>query len=96
MTSTTNQVASYKGKKYRLLWIGDTKYGRRAHLGFFSGDKDFWVDASAVTVSENAPRRQSSSRGPSRGRRTGCACGSIEGEYHDWYCASCRFDELDM
>jgi hypothetical protein len=31
-----------------------------------------------------------------RGRRTGCSCGSIEGEYHDWYCASCRFEELDQ
>lgn len=31
----------------------------------------------------------------SRGRRTGCACGSIEGEYHSWYCDTCRFDELD-
>lgn len=32
----------------------------------------------------------------SRGRRTGCSCGSIEGEYRDYCCSSCRFDELDQ
>lgn len=30
------------------------------------------------------------------GKRTGCACGSIEGEYHDYYCSSCLFEELDQ
>lgn len=60
MTHTkTNQVGEYKGRKYRLLWIGDTKFGKRAHLQFFDGTKDFWVDASAVTVSESAPRPRS-------------------------------------
>lgn len=95
MASTKSAgVAEYKGRKYRCLFLGATKYGQRAHLQFFDGSKDFWVDASAVRVLESsAPAR---SGGSSRGRRTGCACGSIEGEYHDYYCDSCRFDELDQ
>jgi hypothetical protein len=50
MSAIQNRVAEYKGKKYRLLYIGDTKYGRRAHLAFFDGSKDFWVDGALVTV----------------------------------------------
>lgn len=48
-TTKSNRVAEYKGRKYRLLWSGKTKYGQRAHLEFFDGSKDFWVDASKVT-----------------------------------------------
>lgn len=55
----TSQVATYKGRKYRLLFIGETKFGKRAHLQFFDGTKDFWVDASAVAVSESSPRARS-------------------------------------
>lgn len=48
----------------------------------------------------SAPRKSYTERsygsgGSLRGRRTGCSCGSIEGEYHDYYCSSCRFEELD-
>jgi hypothetical protein len=43
-----DEAAEYKGRKYKLLWIGNTKYGRRARLGFFDGSKEFWVDASAI------------------------------------------------
>lgn len=42
-------VAVYKGRKYRLLWIGQTKFGYRAHLQFFDGTKDFWVDGRLVS-----------------------------------------------
>lgn len=48
-TSTASRTAEYKSRKYRLLYCGPTKYGRRAHLQFFDGTKDFWVDASLVT-----------------------------------------------
>lgn len=41
--------ATYKGRKYKLLWVGDTKFGRRAHLGFWDGSKSFWVDATLVS-----------------------------------------------
>lgn len=67
--STTNRVAEYKGRKYRLLWIGSTKYGQRAHLQFFDGSKDFWVAAGLVTECSGSSSysggysRGSSSRG---------------------------------
>lgn len=57
--TTTNQVASYKGKKYRLLWSGSTKYGQRAKLGFWDGSKEFWVDLALVTISQDEPLRGS-------------------------------------
>lgn len=44
------QGAVYKGRKYKLLWSGETKYGRRAKLGFFDGSKEFWVAAEAISV----------------------------------------------
>jgi hypothetical protein len=46
---TQTQTAEYKGRKYRLLFIGQTKFGRRAHLQFFDGSRDFWCDASLVS-----------------------------------------------
>lgn len=35
---------TYKGRKYKLLYLGNTKYGRRAHLQFWDGSKDFWIN----------------------------------------------------
>lgn len=49
--ATTNQIAEYNGRKYKLLYLGDTKYGLRAKLGFIDGSKEFWVDAAKVQVS---------------------------------------------
>lgn len=64
MMAGQNQVAEYKGRKYRLLWIGDTKYGRRAHLQFFNGSKDFWVDAALVSITtDSAGNRRAPGRG---------------------------------
>lgn len=51
MNTTTSRTAEYKGRKYRLLFIGNTKYGRRAHLEFFDSSKNFWVDAGLVSES---------------------------------------------
>ncbi len=58
MTSTSNQVAEYKGRKYRLVWQGQTKFGRRAKIQFFDGSKEFWVNADSIRVTESssAPR----------------------------------------
>lgn len=44
-------TATYKGKPYKLLWSGPTKYGKRAKLGFMDGSKEFWVDLSQVRTS---------------------------------------------
>ena len=47
--------ATYKGRTYRLDWVGQTRYGRRAKLSFMDGSKSFWVDASKITeVSSSA------------------------------------------
>ncbi|MBX9680142.1 MAG: hypothetical protein K2X38_15385, partial [Gemmataceae bacterium] len=48
-----DEIGSYKGKKYRVLYIGKTKFGQRARLQFMDGSKDFWVDAKAVSLSLN-------------------------------------------
>lgn len=61
------QTATYKGRSYRLAWIGETKYGRRARLQFFDGSREFWVDANAVSVS--------SSRRSNHGE---CQCGACD------------------
>ena len=42
------QFARYKGRPYRVLFLGPTRYGERAHLQFLDGSKDFWVDADRV------------------------------------------------
>lgn len=49
-------IGTYKGKKYRVEFLGQTKFGRRAKLAFFSGGKSFWVDASAVSLAEPTAR----------------------------------------
>lgn len=50
MAEKTVKTATYKGATYQLLWIGDTKYGKRAKLGFMDGTNYFWVPAALVTV----------------------------------------------
>ena len=47
------KLATYKGHTYSLIWMGDTKFGKRAHLQFTDGSKNFWCDASLVTVTPN-------------------------------------------
>jgi hypothetical protein len=44
----SERTASYKGKTYRLLFMGKTRFGERAKLAFMDGSKVFWVKASAV------------------------------------------------
>jgi hypothetical protein len=45
------KVVTYKNHSYTLLWIGQTKFGKRAHLQFRDGSKDFWVDGNLVSES---------------------------------------------
>lgn len=68
-------------------------------------EKVVWTDGTvslcAVMLREKTPSRTARKATAINGRstrrqKTGCACGSYVGEYHDWYCDSCRFDELDM
>lgn len=67
-------IATYKNHKYECLWIGKCKNGKkRAHLKFYKGDKDFWVDASQVQIENESVRTAS---------REMCAeCGEYPGKY---------------
>jgi hypothetical protein len=49
MASNERRIADYKGRTYRVLFLGNTKFGRRANLEFTDGSKSFWVDASMVS-----------------------------------------------
>lgn len=62
------QTAEYKGRKYRLEWMGQTKFGRRAKLAFFDGSKEFWAAASEVAVCDQ-PARSYGFRSSSSSRR---------------------------
>ena len=51
MNEATNKevrIATYNEHKYRLLYLGPTKHGQRAHLAYLDSSKDFWVDAEKV------------------------------------------------
>lgn len=58
-------IVSYKGRNYRLLWSGSTKYGDRAKLEFMDGTKSFWVDLDRVSPSSGGGGY---GRGRGRGR----------------------------
>lgn len=47
------RIGVYKGKKYRLKFLGRTKHGYRACLEFWNGTKTFWVDGDAVSEARN-------------------------------------------
>lgn len=61
-------VVTYKGRPYRVLFAGPTRYGPRAHLEFMNGSKSFWVDLSLVTPSQSSGGRGRGYGG--RGKRT--------------------------
>jgi hypothetical protein len=58
VASKPEQLAKYKGKTYRVLFLGPTKYGERARLQFMDGSKDFWVDARLVDVVKGTPQQR--------------------------------------
>jgi hypothetical protein len=55
----TIKIVVFKLRRYRLIWLGDTRYGRRAHLEFLSKrhPKRFWVDAKCVTAAPELAER---------------------------------------
>lgn len=93
-------VVSYKGRSYRLLWSGSTKYGDRARLQFMDGSKDFWVDLGLVSPATSGGSGGQNRNSPAR--RGGCrGCGGpIRNAPHHramgGYCGYCAFDEFDM
>lgn len=44
-----NTIVLYKGRRYRLKFRGNTRYGHRCKLEFMDGTKEFWVDSVLVT-----------------------------------------------
>lgn len=44
------KMGLYKGKKYRVKFVGPTKFGQRAHLEFLDGSKSFWAAAELVQL----------------------------------------------
>lgn len=60
MTATT---ATYKGRTYRVMFSGKTKFGTKAKLSFMDGSKEFWVDLSAVTLGGSSGNRGGSGGG---------------------------------
>lgn len=49
MIEPTDPYVYYKMRKYKLEYIGETKFGYRAKLAFQDGSKSFWVDANLVS-----------------------------------------------
>jgi hypothetical protein len=85
----TAKTASYKGHTYRVLYIGPTKYGQRARLQFFDGSKDFWCDASLVSVSSSTPTGSRYSRHERNDGMVRCRhCHQLTREGDDW-CDRC-------
>lgn len=93
-TLTKGDAALYRGKKYRVEYIGPTKYGRRAKLSWFSdADKSFWVDADKVSAASQDSANGRTSRvfyGRNRTRTfdTGnwvreCGCGHKRGIWNN-------------
>lgn len=44
------RFAEYKGRTYKCLYSGKTKFGMKAKLAFMDGSKEFWVDLSTVEL----------------------------------------------
>jgi hypothetical protein len=57
MSKVLDRFVTYNGRRYQLLWAGQTKYGNRANLRFLDGSKSFWVDAAKCEAASVGRRR---------------------------------------
>ena len=72
-TLSKGDAALYNGKKYRVDYIGPTKYGRRAKLSWFSdARKSFWGDADKVSAAGTGDFEDSANGRSSRFFSGGC------------------------
>lgn len=92
-STSTTRTAVYKGRTYRLLYEGQTKYGRRAHLQFMDGSNDFWADTDLVTPV--AARDPHADYHASPAGQCGCSCHYGRGGSKR-ACESCRFDGCEV
>lgn len=99
----SDQIVSYKGNNYKLVWKGKTKYGERAKLAFLDNSKEFWVDASQIGSSSTSSSTSSSSSRSSPSRHRSGRCRDCGREIRDaphhramgGLCGDCAFDEYD-
>jgi hypothetical protein len=57
------RTAIYKGREYRLDYLGATRFGRRAKLSFMNGRRTFWVDAERVREIDPEPMNLATDHG---------------------------------
>ena len=55
-----SEKVSYKGRMYRRVWAGQTKYGHRSKLEFLDGSKQFFVGSDMVSVVASSSSSSSS------------------------------------
>lgn len=88
-------IVQYKGRSYRLLFKGKTKFGFKAKLAFMDGSKEFWVDANLISESTK------STRAPGRGEHhcrnghdphPGPCCSGRHGGGYDCGADCCELD----
>jgi len=53
-----SRLARYKGRIYRLAFLGETKYGWRAKLQTMDGSEFFWVDSDKVHDISQEPEKR--------------------------------------
>ena len=51
--ATRERFATYKGRRYQLLFNGKTKFGDRARLKYLDGSKEFWCDSRLITLADS-------------------------------------------
>jgi len=76
-STASNEFATYRGKTYKLLYVGKTKFGHKAKLAFLDGSKEFWVDSSDISRggSSGGSGRSSTARRAPSGRYECPECG---------------------
>jgi hypothetical protein len=80
----TVKYAEYKGRKYKLLFLGDTRHGKRAKLAFLDGSKEFWVPANLLNNSNVPEDEENSSPTMPFGKYKGEAFAEIPTDYLEW------------
>jgi hypothetical protein len=84
-TEETGKFAQYKGRRYKLLFLGDTSFGKRARLAFLDGSKQFWVDAAKIAPAEDDKQDdQADTQTMPFGKHKGESFSEIPTDYLEW------------
>lgn len=79
-----DRLATYKGRTYKLLYLGKTKFGHKAKLGFMDGSKEFWVDSNLVSEKSGYSSEYTTRMDSGRCTCSECARGSESTCLRDW------------